>query len=225
MTAATRKGPVIAVDGPAGSGKSSVSRLLAQRLGLDYVDTGAMYRAAALAMRDEGVDSGDDDAVGRFCSGATVEYSAKDGSVRVNGRPYSERIRTEEAGRLASIAAGKAPVRGLLALYQRTLGARGGVVMEGRDIGTVVFPDADMKFFLDASAEVRAGRRERELQPGGNEAPLVSRDMEERDRRDSSRKHSPLKRAEDSIYIDTSSIGVEGVVELMVQKVRERLHA
>ncbi|MBI5237549.1 MAG: (d)CMP kinase [Deltaproteobacteria bacterium] len=219
-----RKRPVIAIDGPAGSGKSSVSRLLAQRLGLDYVDTGAMYRAAALAMHDEAVDAGDDEAVKRFCSGALIEYSAKDGSIRVNGRPYSGKIRTEEAGRLASMASAKAPVRELLAGYQRGLGSRGGVVMEGRDIGTVVFPDADIKFFIDASPDVRAGRREKELQSRGD-APLVSKDMEERDRRDVSRKNSPLKRAGDSIYIDTSSIGIDDVVEMMVQMVWERLHA
>lgn len=224
MMAALRKRPVIAIDGPAGSGKSSVSRLLAQRLGLDYVDTGAMYRAVALAMHDDGVDTGDDEAVRRFCSGALIEYSAADGSISVNGRPYSGKIRTEEAATLASVASQKAPVRGLLAGYQRTLGSRGGVVMEGRDIGTVVFPDADIKFFIDASPEVRAGRREKELQARGD-APLVSRDMEERDRRDASRANSPLKRAEDSIYIDTSSIGIDGVVEKMLQMVRERLHA
>lgn len=224
MMAALGKRPVIAIDGPAGSGKSSVSRLLAQRLGFDYVDTGAMYRAIALAMRDDGVDTGDDEAVRRFCSGALIEYSATDGSVSVNRRPYSGKIRTEEAATLASVASQKAPVRGLLAGYQRTLGSRGGVVMEGRDIGTVVFPDADMKFFIDASPEVRAGRREKELQARGN-APLVSRDMAERDRRDASRTNSPLKRAEDSIYIDTSSIGIDAVVETMLQMVRERLHA
>lgn len=224
MMAALGKRPVIAIDGPAGSGKSSVSRLLAQRLGFDYVDTGAMYRAIALAMRDDGVDTGDDEAVRRFCSGALIEYSATDGSVSVNRRPYSGQIRTEEAATLASVASQKAPVRGLLVNYQRTLGSRGGVVMEGRDIGTVVFPDADMKFFIDASPEVRAGRRERELQARGN-APLVSRDMAERDRRDASRTNSPLKRAEDSIYIDTSSIGIDAVVETMLQMVRERLHA
>ncbi|MEK7680012.1 MAG: (d)CMP kinase, partial [Deltaproteobacteria bacterium] len=205
-------------------GKSSVSRLLAQRLGLDYIDTGAMYRAVALAMQDDGVDAGDDEAVGRFCSGALIEYSAKDGSVSVNGRSYSGKIRTEEAGRLASRTSAKAPVRELLAGYQRTLGCYGGVVMEGRDIGTVVFPDADIKFFVDASPEVRAGRREKELQSLGD-APLVSKDMEERDRRDVSRTNSPLKRAEDAIYIDTSSIGIDGVVEMMLQMVRERLHA
>ena len=116
-------------------------------------------------------------------------------------------------------------MRRLLAGYQRTLGGRGGVVMEGRDIGTVVFPDADIKFFIDASPEVRAGRREKELQAHGMDEPLVSRDMEERDRRDASRTNSPLKRAEDSIYIDTSSIGIDGVVEAMLQMVRERLHA
>ncbi|MCR4287555.1 MAG: (d)CMP kinase [Deltaproteobacteria bacterium] len=225
MMAVTRKGPVIAIDGPAGSGKSSVSRLLAQRLGLDYIDTGAMYRAIALAMHDDGVDTGDDEAVRRFCSGALIEYSATDGSISVNRRPYSAKIRTEEAATLASVASQKAPVRGLLAGYQRTLGGCGGVVMEGRDIGTVVFPDADIKFFIDASPEVRAGRREKELQAHGMDEPLVSRDMEERDRRDASRTNSPLKRAEDSIYIDTSSIGIDGVVEAMLQMVRERLHA
>lgn len=225
MMAARRKRPVIAIDGPAGSGKSSVSRLLAQRLGLDYVDTGAMYRAVALAMHEDGVDAGDDEAVRRFCSGALIEYSAADGSISVNGRPYSGKIRTEEAATFASTASQKAPVRGLLVNYQRTLGSRGGVVMEGRDIGTVVFPDADMKFFIDASPEVRAGRREKELQAQGMDGPLVSKGMEERDRRDASRKNSPLKRAEDSIYIDTSSIGIDGVVDMMLQMVRERLHA
>lgn len=219
---AEKQGFIIAIDGPSGVGKTTVSRMLARRLDYRYVDTGAMYRAFALAANESGVDLSSEDSLEGFTKRALIVYG-EGGTVLINGKDYTESIRTEEAGRLASTASSKKPVRAFLVAYQRTVGRGGSVVMEGRDIGTVVFPDADMKFFLDAPHDVRARRRHLELagrSPSSEEE--TSRKIEERDREDTSRENSPLKMAGDAIFIDTGGITAEEVVEKMLAAIRAR---
>ncbi|MFQ5735435.1 MAG: (d)CMP kinase [Thermodesulfobacteriota bacterium] len=220
---AHRDGPVIAIDGPSGVGKTTVSRLLAQRLGYRYVNTGAMYRALALAAEEAGVDLESAQALAGFCSALDARYDYEKGSVILNGRDYSSRVATQHAGHLASIASSKKPVRDFLVAFQRRLGAGGRVVMEGRDIGTVVFPEADAKFFLDASHEVRASRRRLEVQEKeGSGGDDVSRNIRERDERDAGRALSPLKKAPDALYVDTGELTIEGVVQRLVRALDEK---
>ncbi len=214
---------IIAVDGPGGVGKSTVSKKIARKLGGLYVDTGAMYRAFGLAMRDAGVNPDDDDALTEFCSNLDIIYRADENGIFINGLDYSEKIRTEEAGGLASKAAAKSIVRRTLVAYQRTFGNDGIiVVMEGRDIGTVVYPEADIKFFLDADAEVRALRRLKEGRDG-----LGVKDMKKalaaRDRQDSTRKDSPLTRGDDAIYIDSTNCDIDEVITLFMTHIKKRL--
>jgi len=222
-----KRGPVIAVDGPSGVGKTTVSRRVATRLGYRYVDTGAMYRSLALAAKDAGVDIESDTALRDYCAGVNISYDAA-GNMRIAGVDYSDRIRTEEAGAIASITSAKTPVRDFLVACQRRLGEDGFVVMEGRDIGTVVFPDADIKIFLDAPHDVRAQRRQWELEEKRGGAPFavvasdVGKKIAERDRRDTERKNSPLKAADDAIHIDTGSLDIAGVVDKILSVIKKR---
>lgn len=220
----SKKGPVIAIDGPSGVGKTTVSSLVAERLKIKYINTGSMYRAVALAANDAGIDLDDDNALKDFCSKLEAGYDEADGTMRLNGKDYTGRLRTQEAGQLASIVSSKKPVRDFLVAFQRKLGEAGSVVMEGRDIGTVVFPDADFKFFLDAPHEVRAKRRHIEIaekeEAGSKE---VSAEIMERDKRDSERAHSPLRMAPDAFHIDTGELSIEGVVQKILNIVNERL--
>ncbi len=219
-----KKKLVIAIDGPGGVGKSTIARLAARALGILYVNTGAMYRAIALAARDEGIDAGDDAGMERFCGGAVVVYEPASETISVNGRDYTEEIKTESAGSLASIASQKRPVRELLVRLQREFGAKNSVVMEGRDIGTIVFPDATVKFFLDAPLDIRAGRRELELrEKSGNLAhSSVLQEIRGRDARDSNRKDSPLQTAPDAVCIDTGGLTIDMVLEKVLKEIRKR---
>lgn len=219
-----KKGPVIAIDGPGGVGKSSVSRLVAASLGFSYINTGVMYRALALAAKDAWVDLKDDLVLKDFCSGVDIEYSPESGRITIDGVDYTEQAGTDRAGELASKVSAQPSVRVCLSVYQRMLGEEGRVVMEGRDIGTVIFPDADVKIFLDAPHEVRAERRRLELAKGGADASEVSRVLEERDRRDAGRQAAPLKKADDAVLVDTGSLALEEVVARVLEIVNERLN-
>ncbi|TAN61754.1 (d)CMP kinase [bacterium] len=219
---AGKKGAVIAIDGPSGVGKTTVAKLLAKRLNYRYVDTGAMYRAFAVAANTAGIDLNDNDALKAFADKAVVRYGF-DGSISVNNKDLTGLIRTQEAGALASVASSRKSVRDLLVRLQRELGLEGAVVMEGRDIGTVVFPSADVKFFLDASHNERVKRRHLELIAIGLSIKEdVSKEIEQRDKRDTERAESPLTKAEDAVFIDTGALSAEGVVEKMLAIIKEK---
>jgi len=215
---------VIAVDGPAGAGKSSASRALARRLGFGYVDTGAMYRAVGVLAAERGIDPDDAAALGRLVAALDFELARDGERLLVGGRDLSAAIRRPEAGGLASRVSTQPVVRQRLVALQRALGAAGGVVMEGRDIGTVVFPDARVKLYLTADPATRAARRVAELRAAAatvDEAALA-RELAERDRRDAGRAHSPLRPAADAVVLDTTALTLEEVVEAMERVVRER---
>ena len=215
---------MIAVDGPAGAGKSSASRALARRLGFGYVDTGAMYRAVGVLAAERGIDADDAAALGRLVAGLDFELARDGERLLIGGRDLSAAIRRPEAGELASRVSTQPVVRQRLVALQRALGAAGGVVMEGRDIGTVVFPDARVKLYLTADPATRAARRAAELRAAAatvDEAALA-RELAERDRRDAGRAHSPLRPAADTVVLDTTALTLEDVVEAMERVVRER---
>ncbi|MCL6636131.1 MAG: (d)CMP kinase [Peptococcaceae bacterium] len=218
--------PNIAIDGPAGAGKSTVARMVAQELGFLYIDTGAMYRAVALQALREGIDLADGESLGRLAAAVSVRLEAgADGSQKVflNGEDVTEEIRSPGVSRVVSLVARVPAVRERLVALQRALAEKGGVVMEGRDIGTVVLPDARVKVFLTASPEERARRRREELAAKGYS--VDQRRMEEeilaRDRMDSSRETSPLAPAPDAEIIDCSSLPVEQVVKMIVARAAE----
>lgn len=208
--------PVITIDGPGGAGKGTVSRLLAHRLGWHLLDSGAMYRVSALAAVKQGVDFDDDTALAGVARALDVRFEAGDGGVRVwlAGEDVSQEIRSEACGELASRAAAVATVRAALLARQRAFCRAPGLVADGRDMGTVVFPAAELKIFLTASAEERARRRHKQLIDKGISVSLAQLfdDIVERDRRDSERKVAPLKPAEDAIEIDTTGLSIDEVV-------------
>jgi cytidylate kinase len=216
---------VVSVDGPAGAGKSSASRGLARRLGFAHVDTGAMYRAVGVVAAERGIDPTDDAALETLVH-ALVFTVAPDGTgLLVDGRDLSAAIRTAEAGELASRVSARPVVRERLVALQRELGSGGRVVMEGRDIGTVVFPDAALKLYLTAAPAERARRRAAELRARGetvDEAALAA-DIARRDERDSRRAHSPLRPAADAVVLDTTTLSLDGVVDAMERAARARL--
>jgi cytidylate kinase len=204
---------VIAIDGPAGAGKSTVGRAVAERLGLGYLDTGAMYRAMTFAALRRGVVEGDLDEVAEMAP--TVELVIDDGVVVVDGVDATTAIRGREVTEAVSQIAANPAVRAMLVEQQRRwVAERGGGVVEGRDIGSVVFPDATLKLYVTASPRVRAERRVREI--GGN-VDEVESSIIERDRRDSTRSHSPLAEADDAVVIDTTGLTIDEVVEHILE--------
>ena len=213
---------VVAIDGPAGAGKSSASRGLAGRLGFAYVDTGGMYRAVGVLAEERRIALDDDPALAHLIDGLRIDSAGE--RLVVDGRDLSDAIRTAAAGELASRVSTRPVVRERLVALQRMLGARGDVVMEGRDIGTVVFPDAGLKVFLTASPEERARRRARELAARGELADerQLAADIARRDRRDSERAHSPLKPAADAVIVDTSGVDLPTVVTRLTMLVESR---
>ncbi len=211
---------IIAIDGPSGSGKSTLARLLSERLGYLYLDTGAMYRAAALGARRVGIDINDNQAIAKFCSELDIYFAVEERVVKtlLKGKDVSEEIREPEMGMLASAISAKPLVREKMVELQRRMGGRGGVVLEGRDIGTVVFPQADLKFYLDASLEQRAQRRCKELREKGKKVELkeVMEEIKERDHKDCSRDLAPLKKADKAIVIDSTDKGIQEVLKEML---------
>lgn len=218
--------PTIAIDGPAGAGKSTVSRRLAQALGLRYVDTGAMYRVVGVLADEAGIDLADAARLAVLCDTLSLAFDERPDGLHVlaNGRDLTRAIRTAAAGQLASRVSTQPVVRERLVALQRRLGAGGGVVMEGRDIGTVVLPDATVKVFLVASPAERARRRWAELTGRGEPADLerIEREIAERDTRDSSRAHSPLAPAADALLVDTTAESIDEVVARVRNLVAEQ---
>jgi cytidylate kinase len=216
---------VIAVDGPAGAGKSTSSRALARRLGFAYVDTGAMYRAVGVLARERGLGLDDDAALAQLAAALRFEIDPGGDRLVVDGRDLSTIIRRADAGELASRVSERPVVRERLVALQRRLGEAGGVVMEGRDIGTVVFPDAALKLYLTADADTRARRRAAELRGRGEtvDEAVLARDLAARDRRDSGRASSPLRPAADAVVLDTTRLALEAVVDEMERLARARL--
>ncbi|MBI1955121.1 MAG: (d)CMP kinase [Acidobacteria bacterium] len=211
-----RKQWMIAIDGPSGAGKSTVARMLAARLGCSYVESGAMYRALALLALETGTDLGDGPALAALAEKAAMRFEQQGESSRLllNGRDVTEAIRSPEVTRASALVSVHPEVRRRLVERQQALGREGGVVMEGRDIGTRVFPSADLKVFLEASPKARAERRFREIEGESTASPEeVHREMAERDRRDRQREASPLVPAEDAVRMDTTDLTAEEVVE------------
>jgi CMP/dCMP kinase len=217
---------IIAIDGPSGAGKSTLSKLLAARLGYVNIDTGAMYRSVALAAFRQGIDAGDATALADLCARLRIEFIRRDGGERVllDGEDVSAAIRTPEISLLTSRVSACPAVREAMVRLQREMGARGGVVLEGRDIGSVVFPRAEVKFFLVATARERGRRRYEELRAKGLDVDLEQTvaEVEARDAADTAREHAPLLQAPDAVPIDTTTMSIDEVLGEMVKIVEEK---
>ena len=215
---------LITIDGPAGAGKTTVSRGLADRLGYRYIDTGALYRGVALAVQIRGIDPENDGDLKLLCSDLSLAIVRKNEGLGLflNGENISDRIRTPEITMLASAVSARPVVREFLLDLQKDLAREKAAVFEGRDMGTVVFPDADIKFFLDASTRTRAQRRYAEQKTKSSQTlDEVERDIQQRDRNDSTRDVAPLKPAADAIIIDSTDLNADEVVDLMVSQIRK----
>jgi len=220
---------IVAIDGPAGAGKSTVAKRVAKELGYTYMDTGAMYRAFAWRVREEGLKLGDEKKLRRVLQDTHIELVEQGGrlSVLLNGVDVTDRIRTPELSQSASLVSTSGIVRQRMVELQRAMGSRGGVVAEGRDIGTVVFPNAEVKIYLDASAEERARRRFEELRGQGKHVTLEEtlKEMEERDRRDKERSVAPLRKAADAVVIDSTNSDADRVVERIMHEIKKKMSA
>ncbi len=216
----------IAIDGPAGAGKSTIARQVAKRLGYIYVDTGAMYRAMAYYLLQQGVLPDDADETERVCEFADISIAYENGEQQVilNGDNVTEFLRTEEVGNMASVSSANPAVRKKLVELQQKMALVTDVVMDGRDIGTEVLPNAQVKIYLTAGAEIRALRRYEELRQKGVQGNLdqIQADIEQRDYRDMHREISPLVQAEDAVYLDTSHMQIPEVVETVLKLCKER---
>ncbi len=210
----------VAIDGPAGAGKSTIAKAIAKKMNLIYVDTGAMYRAMALFMIREGISPDDVDGISNKCREAdiTIAYENGEQVVYLNGENVNQYLRTEEVGNMASATSVQPAVRVKLVELQQALAAKSDCIMDGRDIGTCVLPNAQVKIYLTASSAVRAKRRYDELIAKGETCDMakIQADIEERDYRDMNREHSPLKQAEDAILVDSSEMSIEQVIDTII---------
>ncbi len=217
----------VAIDGPAGAGKSTIAKRLSAGLGVIYVDTGAMYRAMALYMIKKGIPADDAEGISKACQDADISIDFMNGEqvVILNGENVNGLIRTEEVSRMASISSKNPDVRTKLVELQRKLAKSKSVVMDGRDIGTVVLPDAKVKIYLTASSAVRAKRRFDELTAKGEKCDLavIEADIIERDERDMNREIAPLKQADDAVLVDTSDMGIDEVHQRLLDIVNEKI--
>jgi len=224
----TKKIPVLAIDGPSGSGKGTVGQLLAQRLGWHFLDSGALYRALGVAANRAEVDLGDKPALARLAMAMDIRFLPRSGGdvvdVRLNGEEVGDRLRTEESGRRASILAAIPEVRLTLLQKQHSFRRPPGLVADGRDMGSAVFPDAILKVYLTATPEIRAERRYKQLKDKGFDVNLrrLLDEIRERDARDARREASPLKPASDACILDTSQLDISGVVERVYSLLQER---
>jgi len=221
-----KKGYIIAIDGPSGAGKSTVSQRVAKKLGYLYLDTGAMYRACALKAIQLGMDLDNLGCAEKLAQNLEIELRKNNDQLQVllDGKEVSREIRTPEMGMNASKISQHLPVRKKLWELQRKMAEKGGIVAEGRDMATVVFPDADFKFYLTASPEVRAKRRYQELLEKGHQVNFeeILKEVRNRDEQDSKRKLAPLKKADDAIEIDTSGLNIDQVVDKIIGKITEQ---
>ncbi|MGE0789685.1 MAG: (d)CMP kinase [Sandaracinaceae bacterium] len=221
------KRAVIAIDGPAGAGKSTVARRVAEALGYALIDTGALYRGLALIAEERGVAWGDGAGLARLADSLDLRFGPPAAGGRppllIDGKDRSGEIRTQSISQGASQVSALPEVRAALLQLQRRMGEGGGVVLEGRDIGTVVFPHADVKVFLTASVDARAGRRAKELEAAGQPADVgaVAAEIEERDARDSSRAVAPLKPADDAVVLDTTGLDLDGATSALLEIVAQ----
>ena len=215
---------VVAIDGPAGAGKSTIARRIAERLGFLYIDSGAMYRAVGLWALRAGVGLADAHRLEQLAREARIELRPEGKRVLLNGEDITEAIRTPEVSQAASMVSTVPAVRRAMVAEQRRMSTEASVVMEGRDIGTVVFPDAGIKIFLDADAQVRAERRLVEAAERGEsiDAEVMAREIAERDTRDRTRSEAPLVQAPDAVYVDSTGLGIEQVEEKILKLIRER---
>ena len=217
---------IIAIDGPSAAGKSTLAKRLANDLGFTYLDTGGMYRALALKVLREGIDIGNDGALTELIGRTAIDIVVTGGKLKVllDGEDVSHEIRTPEVSQMASKASTLEVVRRWMLVLQRAFGRRGNVVAEGRDIGTVVFPDAEVKIYLDASAQERARRRFEELRQAGRQVSLdeTLQEMWERDKRDSERDLAPLRKSDDAIAIDSTSVDAEALAQRVMQQIRKK---
>lgn len=220
------KNPVVAIDGPAGSGKSTVAKMLAKRLSFVHIDTGALYRGVALLALRKKAELDNEAAVVAAARGAKLEFrQLPDGNLlHIDGENVHREIRTEQVSQVASKVSAFPGVRALLLELQRQLGANGGVVLEGRDIGTVVFPSAEVKVFLTANIDARAKRRALELSAKGTAVDLdrVKTEMAQRDKQDSERAVAPLVQAADAVLVDTSDLSIESVLDHLESLIRSK---
>jgi cytidylate kinase len=216
---------IIAIDGPSAAGKSTLAKRIARDLGFTYLDTGAMYRALALKVLREAIDIDDAPTLKKLVERTAIDLRETDGTLKVllDGEDVSDQIRTPEVSQMASKASALPVVRQRMLVLQRVLGQRGNVVAEGRDVGTVVFPEAKMKIFLDASAQERARLRVEELRRAGRQVSLADtlREMTERDKRDTERDLAPLRKADDAVAIDSSSLDAEALAQRVMQEIRK----
>lgn len=214
----------VAIDGPAGAGKSTIAKLVAKEKGYIYVDTGAMYRGLAIHFLDKGIQPQETEKVIEACKDAEVTIAYEDAvqHVYLNGKDISSRLRNEEVGNMASVTSAIPEVRKKLLELQQNLAKTQNVIMDGRDIGTCVLPHADVKVYLTASVETRAKRRYQELQEKGEDCNLeeIAHDIEERDHRDMTREIAPLKQAEDAVLVDSSDMTIDEVVKTIVELCR-----